>query len=375
MTQPKVAIVYDWLDTPVGGAEQVLQALHIAFPDAPLYTSQRIESRTTWLNEWDVRTTWLQLLPEWLRRQRFVMLFSPLAFETLDLHEFEVIISVTSATAKGVLTTPTQLHICYLLTPPRYLYSHRAMYFSSPLSSFIYRYVQASDQVAARRPDLTVPISHLVAARVRESYHFAPAKVMYPPVREITGSEMRQILLPTSPYVLVVSRLVAYKQIDLAIKACAQLGKPLVIIGTGPDESRLRQIAKDGPVIWLGQQPDDVVVTALTDAEALLMPGIEDFGITALEAAAVGTPTIMHTKSGVAEILDAKHAIHITESTVEAVVAAIRNLSSTKMNASQLRQIAQKYGTTSFVRQWQTYVTTEWQHHQANSRKDRHEST
>lgn len=364
---PRIAIVYDWLDTRRGGAEQVLQALHQAFSDAPLFTSHHVAEETPWLGQWSVTTSWLQHLPAWIRRQRMVMILSPLAFEMLDLSKYDVVISVTSATAKGVLTKPQQLHVCYLLTPPRYLYSHPQEYLSGFLRFFFQpflSYLSRWDRVAQSRPDRVIPISHLVQKRASVSYDLQTDEPLYPPVKLTAPQSLPDTLkMPDTPFFLVVSRMVSYKKVDTALQACSALGLHLVVVGSGPMSDTWRASSNSELIEWWGDQEDDVVQHLMSNAEALLMPGEEDFGITALEAAAQGTPTILHNQSGVAEILTTKYAVHLADDTVESMKKALSSFEKKKYPPQQLKQIAQKYATTSFVRHWQRVVTQLWKEH------------
>ena len=188
---PRIALVYDRVNTPYGGAEKVLLALHQAFPQAPLFTSV-FHPRAVWAKIFKIKTSFLQKVPFANQLHRFFVPLMPLAFESLDLSMYDIIISVTSAEAKGIITRPNQLHVCYMLTPTRYLYSHRAHYeqthwpFKIPLLNFFSRklfdYLTWWDQVAAQRPDVIIPISGLVKKRIEKYYQRAVSDVIYPPV-------------------------------------------------------------------------------------------------------------------------------------------------------------------------------------------------
>src|SRR5258708_2622600 len=170
-TSPKVALVYDRVNTHYGGAENVLLALHQIYPSAPLYTSVYNPQTATWAKVFDVRTSFLQKFPFAKKFHRLYVALMPLAFESFDLSEFDIVISISSAEAKGVLTKPNQLHVCYLLTPTRYLWSHAEEYqkdwLTGPIRALIFNYLRWWDQSAALRPDIFIPISQLVAERCR----------------------------------------------------------------------------------------------------------------------------------------------------------------------------------------------------------------
>ncbi len=378
---PKVALVYDWLTTPYGGAEKVLLALHQAFPEAPLFTSVYHPNLAPWAQVFDIRTTFLQHIPGATRFYRWLSPLMPLAFESLNLDEFDLIISITSAEAKGILTKPHQLHVSYLLTPTRYLYSHEAEYQSQFLSlpvlgsviRYGFKYLKWWDQSASARPDKIIPISEQVADRIKKYYAWPPEAVLYPPA-EVSAQPTDQKLfkrlakehrLP-GEYYLVISRLVPYKRIDLVILACQALGRPLVIIGDGPELLRLQALVASASnteqtILFLKHQPKSIVDTLLAQARGVLMPGVEDFGITALEATAAGKPVIVHAQSGVAEVIpDKTHGVHLQELTVEALISAILQLEESDFSPDQLQQSMTKYDTTSFVKSFKQRILDYW---------------
>lgn len=370
MSLPSIAIVYDWATTPYGGAEKVLSALHSAFPQAPLFTTIANKKKAVWLTNWQVHTSWLQNLPLATTHHRLYGLLMPLAFESLNLDDYQIIISVTSASAKGILTKPKQLHISYVLTPPRYIYTHRSEYLKSSLlrrlTNPFFKYVQWWDKVAAQRPDKVIAISQLVAHRIATHYHRQADMVIYPPLDPLAASQSPVHLPQPTKFFVVVSRLVSYKRIDLAIRASLKTQKPLVIIGDGPEMSRLQAIANNSPFIhFLGSQPDAITAWYLRHSQALVMPGIEDFGITALEAISAGSPVIVHQESGVSEILNQTNALFIHDLTVDALATAYKKLEQKPYNRNKLRQSVSKYVTTSFVKKFTAAIESYWSiHHQ-----------
>lgn len=375
MSSPSVALVYDRVNTPHGGAEQVLLALHQAFPTAPLYTSVYDSKKAPWAKVFDVKTSFVQSLPWAKNNHRLYAPLMPLAFESFDLDKYNIIISITSAEAKGVLTKPEQLHICYMLTPTRYLHSHREEYeqtswpFKIPLLSWIskklFNYLWWWDTSAAARPDVIIPISSLVKKRVEHYYHRETHHVVYPPLQltEVAPKESSRLTVPDT-FLLIISRLVSYKRIDLAIKAAKKLHMPLLIVGEGPARAELEHLS-DGHATFLGQVSESDKAHLLNKATALLMPGIEDFGITAVDAVAAGTPVILHTDSGAAELLpDDETAIHLQELSVDEIVSAIKKVSHIKINKLSLRKKLEKYAINNFVTQFNVIVRKEWEKHQ-----------
>jgi glycosyltransferase involved in cell wall biosynthesis len=361
--KPKVALVYDRANTTYGGAEKVLLALHQAFPQAPLYTSLHHHD-ARWAKNFDVKTSFLQKIPFANKLHRFFVLLMPLAFESFNLSEYDIVVSITSAEAKGVITRPNQLHVCYLLTPSRYLYSHRTHYeqthwpFKIPIINFfskkIFDYLSWWDQAAAFRPDVIIPISNLIKDRAKQYYHRNTEKIIYPPLdlnqlRPVENHEAYSPYYLPDKYYLVIARLVPYKRIELAIQACQRLNRNLVIIGEGPSQKKLEKIANES-TYFLGNVTSIQRQAILSQAQALLMPGIEDFGITALEAILSDKPVVLHKMTGAAELFkDEKVAIYLDKLSTKAVEKAILQLEQTEFSFSLIKKKLTKYAINDFI--------------------------
>jgi glycosyltransferase involved in cell wall biosynthesis len=383
-----IALVYDRVNTPYGGAEHVIAALHEAFPTAPLFTSVYDPQQAQWAQSFTVVASQVLSAIPWLQKQhRFLAPLMPLIFESHDLSTFDIVISVTSAEAKGILTLPHQLHVCYILTPPRYLYTHRQQYLDSlthfpPLRWFasqLLSYLTWWDQAAQARPDYYLPISQLVAQRTAHYYpHAQILSPLYPPVRVTAKlpqpshrfAQLHSLLmLPPQfkerAFALIVSRLVTYKQVDVAVEGCLLENTPLVIVGTGPEEHRLKDRYAHLPgVAFVGAQPDTVVLDLMKYSSVVLMPAEEDFGITALDAVAVGTPVILHQKSGAAEVLSfPEHGQTISETTPSALKKALVQLRQTHFDPLKLHKHVQQYSTDTFIRSFKQQVQTLWRRH------------
>lgn len=376
-TLPQIALVYDRVNTPYGGAEHVLEALHELFPEAPLFTSVYDPTRAQWAKAFHVTPSWVQRLPFAKRFHRHYVGCMPLAFESFDLDDYEIVISVTSAEAKGILTKPHQLHLCYLLTPTRYLWSHPDEYRQSRLFELIKRpiftYLKWWDRAAALRPDVYLPISKLVAQRCLLYYKREARPALYPPVEQ-PKTPMTSLALPDelvdaqieAGYYLVVARLVGYKKVERAVQACAQLRRPLVIIGDGPEYSRTASL-----ISTLGTQAKMKLIRSVQSTGlaayykncfAFLAPGEEDFGIAPLEANTYGKPCMLHHKSGAAEISEhAVASIHIHESSIEAVKAGIRQLEQHHWDSKRIAQTALQYNTKHFQKRFRAQVLQEWE--------------
>lgn len=321
----KVALVYDRVNK-WGGAERVLLALHKIFPKAPLYTSVYDKEHAKWAKVFDVRTTFLQKIPFAQSHHDVLASFMPIAFETFNFDEYDVVISVTSEAAKGIVTKPGTLHICISLTPTRYLWSGYKEYFKNPVLRFISRPIVALlrkwDFAAAQRPDSYIAISQEVARRLKK-YYRKVAPVIYPPI-ELTKTRLPR--KATNDYFLVVSRLVPYKKIDIAIHACNKLQLPLKIVGTGSQEHYLKSIA--GPTVeFLGNLTDNELIRYYNNCVALLFPGLEDLGLTVLEAQQYGKPVIAYKSGGAMEtVIEGKTGEFFAPQTAPALIKKLQLL-------------------------------------------------
>lgn len=388
---PNIAIVYDHLATPYGGAEKVLQALYQAFPEAPLYTSVYNKDTAQWAKVFNIKTTFLQHIPFLNTHHRLATIGMPLAFEMLQLDAYDVIISVSSSCAKGVVTKPHQLHICYLLTPTRFLFSHQEEYLESysflsipgikQLTTLVSKYLKWWDSIAIHRPDLVVSISNLISHRTKIFYDVDSNDVIYPPAT--TPPSTIEPSYVQKKYFFSLSRLVPYKRVDLCIESCLELQQPLIIAGDGPDKKYLTQIhpftfvrehnehlesfllscfsQHHAPVCFVGSVTESEKWRLLAHAQGLLMPGEEDFGITALEAASVGITSVIHKNSGVAEILDQRYALHLEDATLESVKNACILLQKNTTDSEKLVRYTKKYDTKTFITTFQQYVAKQWQ--------------
>jgi len=375
---PKIALVYDRVNTRYGGAEHVLESLHYLFPEAPLFTSVYDRENTPWASTIRVIPSFLQQFPFAQKLHRQYVAFMPLAFETLCLDDYDLVISITSAEAKGILTKPDQLHLCYLLTPTRYLWSHQAEYRQSwpaeQLKQQVFRYLRWWDKAAALRPDVYIPISKLVQRRCELFYQRTTDAVLYPPVelppRPDQPCPLPQLLSDqgtiASTYYLTVARLVGYKKIDLIIDACGQLKRQLVIVGDGPDFFPLQHYATQqypqAKIIFIRSVQSSELEAYYKNCRAFLAPGEEDFGIAALEAHAYGKPAILFTSSGAAEMSpDKQTSIHLQTQSAEALKQAIETLEQQKWSAAQIRDQVAQFGTEAFQRQFYDRVMMHWQ--------------
>ncbi len=350
----KVALVHDYLNQ-MGGAERVVMALHEIFPDAPIYTSiydpKRVDPA---FQKMDIRTSFMQKLPLVTKHHQPYLPLYPLAMESLDLRGYDLVLSSSSAFGKGVITRPETMHICYCHTPMRWCWNyyeyvereHLGKMARTILPFFITR-MRVWDQMSSMRVDHFIANSPVVAERIHK-YYRREAVIIPPPVEA-----SRFIFDPNTQsedYFLIVSRLIPYKRIDLAIQACNQLRLPLVIIGSGRDEEALKKMA--GPTIrFMGRLSDEEVLHYFAHCRAFLFPGEEDFGITPLEAQASGRPVIAYGAGGaLASIIDGVTGAFFHEQTVESLAAVLASFDERKYDPQTIRNHALEFDKPRFHR-------------------------
>jgi len=338
----KVAIVYDRVNK-WGGAERVLLALHNIFPDAPLYTSVYDEKRAPWAKIFpEVKTSFLQKFPFAKSNHEFLGTFMPLAFESFDFSKFDLVISVTSEAAMGIKTKPGTLHICYCLTPTRYLYSHHDLYFRNPVLRFFSRpevkYLRRWAKSASKRPDQFIAISSEIQNRIKK-YYQRDSAIIFPPV---TTSKVRT--KAKGKYYLLVSRLdFGYKKVDLAIKAFNKLKKPLVIIGAGREEKKLKRMAKSN-IKFTGNVSEKQLTEYYSNAKALIMPQEEDFGIVSIEAQSIGVPVIAYKKGGAIDtVIPGKTGIFFEKQKPESLIDAVKRFEKIRFVVDNLYTNAKRF--------------------------------
>lgn len=358
-TKPKVAIVHDWL-TNMGGAENTALALLEAFPGAPIYTSTYIPENVPAFNAYDVRTTYLQNLPGPLKKlHKFFPMLRVRAFEKLDLSEFDVIVSSSSAESKQVRKTrPNQVHICYCHTPIRYYWSHYAEYKKDPgfgklnwlvrlAMPLIVPSLKKADYKAAQEIDVFIANSSEVQKRIK-AYYDKPSTVVHPPVDVNRFEPARE----RNDYYVALGRQVPYKRIDLAVAAATSLGVKLKVYGNGSEHEKL--VAASGPSVEFftdrfGDASDEAVNDALNHAKGYIFPAEEDFGIVQVEALAAGAPVVAYGKGGALDIVDSESGILFPEQTVESVAAAIKELETKQFLPGTLRRKSKRFDKSLFI--------------------------
>jgi glycosyltransferase involved in cell wall biosynthesis len=329
----KVAIVYDRVNK-FGGAERVLLSLHTIWPDAPLFTAVYNPVRASWARVFRVMPSFINHIPTARHHHEWFAWLTPMAFESFSFDGYDVVISVTSAEAKSIITKPDTVHICYCLTPTRYLWSETPRYssvdiglpnsISSRVFSFLRPTLRRWDMVERSRPDYYIAISKRVANRIEMYYHRSVEAIIYPPV-DIRKFIPKQHTDKNDGYFLVVSRLVGYKRVDLIVDVFNDLGWPLVVIGDGWERTSLMQKAKKNIRFLSKHLTDDELVDYYQNCRAFVFAGEEDFGLVAVEAQACGKPVIAYKESGIEEIIrDEKTGILFREQTKASLIDALK---------------------------------------------------
>jgi glycosyltransferase involved in cell wall biosynthesis len=354
----RIAIVHDYLNQ-FGGAERVVSALHEIWPDAPIYTSIYDRNRMPKVFErMDIRPSFMQYFPGVFRFFKFYFLFYPLAFESFDLSEYDVILSSSSAFAKGARKGKDQLHLCYCYNPMRFVwrYDDYVKRESMPqliknVLPFLLAPVKRWDLQTAGNVDQYIAISRTVAGRIEQTYG-RESDIIYPPVE----TDLFRPSTVSQDYFLVVSRLNTYKRVDLVVEAFNQLDLPLKVIGSGPDLKRLKRLA--GPnVDFLGRQSDESLVKHIAECRALVFPGEEDFGIVPLEAMSSGRPVIAYRAGGALEtVIDGETGIFFEEQTVASLVKALKRFQFERFDKARIRLHAQSFDKEVFKRKIRDYV-------------------
>ncbi len=353
----KIALVHDWLNQH-GGAERVLEAMVALYPHAPIYTSLYApQQMPAAYRQWDIRTLWMDHLPAIHRHHQPYLPLYALAWQNLDLSGYEVVLSNKSGFCHGV-RTGAALHICYCLTPTRYVWQFDAYIQREripPATAMILkpviRLLRRWDYEAAQRVDHFVAISSEVQARIRRFYR-RESVVIYPPVETERYAPQEQ----QEDYYLVVSRLVPYKRIDLAVQACTRLGRPLIVAGDGRDRERLQALA--GPTVrFLGRVPQEQLPDLMARCRAFLFPGLEDFGIAPVEAQAAGRPVIAYRGGGALDsVIEGETGLFFDAQTVESLCAAIERFEGMTFDGARCRANAERFDRAVFEHQLAAFV-------------------
>lgn len=346
----RIAIVHDSISQ-YGGAEKVLEELHAAFPEAPVFIALwKPECLPKRVHDWDIRLSWLDKVPGARRFHRAFFPLYPSAMHSLDLTDFDVVLSSSSIFAHNVVTDPDAVHICYCHSPGRFLWDfagyaerERLGYATRAVVAAMLPSLRAMDTAAAQRVDCWISTSRLVQRRIRK-YYRRDSMLLPPPVNIAEfhlGPERGE-------YFLLMTRLVGWKRVDLVIEACNRLGAPLIVAGEGRDETRLRAMA--GPTIrFVGRVDGPEKAGFYARSIGLILPSVEDFGIAALEAMASGRPVIAFREGGALDtVRPGVTGEFFNEQTVECLANALLAFRPGRYDPRAIRAHAETFGSAAF---------------------------
>ena len=357
---PKAALVHDWL-TGMRGGEKVLEACARILPQAPIYTLFHFAGSVEPLESKSIRTSYLQRPARVVANYRYLLPLFPRAIESLDLSAYDVVLSSSHCVAKGAIRAKNAVHVCYCHTPMRYVWDQQKAYF--PDDSGVLGWVRQRlldrlrkwDIDTESRVDQYVANSTFVAQRIK-NYYGREAKIIHPPVDvdfycQSDGNASGGSSELDGSYALAVSALAPYKRLEVAIEGCARAGLRLKIVGTGPERSRLEALS-GGQVEFLDFQDEANLRELYRHAVCLLQPGIEDFGITPVEALACGCPVVALGRGGVLDIVeDGVHGVLYRDESAEALAAAIDKCRELRFNFLILRERATAFSAPRFHRE------------------------
>ncbi|RAR43025.1 glycosyltransferase [Paenibacillus sp. MDMC362] len=370
MRDLKIAIVHDYLNQ-MGGAERVVAVLHKMFPEAPIYTT--IVDRDKLLPELQnavIHTTWMQRIPGILNKFKLYFWLYPFSIRSINVKSYDLILSSSSAYAKGVRKGRQSLHVCYCYTPMRFVWDFDTYMESIQVPRLVKRIakwliypLKRWDKNNSEHVDRLIAISTIVKERIKQCYG-VNAPIIFPPV-EVSRFSVKEG--EPEDYFLVVSRLVSYKKIDLAIEACTQSGKRLIVIGDGPDRQRLEQLAGD-TITFLGRKSDEDVVRYMQNCKALIFPGIEDFGITPLEANACGRPIIAYYGGGALDTIIAEQTgLYFKEQSINSLKSTINRFDQYNWDPQYIRQHAEQFSEYIFIERMQSIIESSLKSREINS--------
>ncbi len=358
MQDKKIALVHDHLNQ-MGGAEKVLLEFHHIFPKSPIYTLIYDKNKIPLFKNCKIITSLLQNVPGSFNFFKWFLTFMPSAWESFDFSKYDIVLSSTSALAKGIITPSKSLHFCYCHTPTRYLWSDTHEYVSNLRIPVLMKRILISelkklrtwDFAAAQRVDHFIANSHFVAERIRK-YYRRNAQVIYPPVNIHKCYSNPQ----KENYYIVVSRIRPYKKVDLIVRAFNQLKLPIKIIGGGEYLNTLKKIAKPN-IQFLGEISDEEKYKYLSRAKAFIHPQEEDFGISAVEAMASGCPVIAYGSGGVLETIENKKTgLFFAEQEWESLAEAVLDADKLDFNHDFIKDQAARFNVQRFKEEIRDFI-------------------
>ncbi len=355
----KTALVHDWL-VGIGGAEKVLQSIAELYP-SPIYTLVKNEKelKKSYFGDQNLNSSFLQKLPLATKYFRNFLPLFPLAIEQFDLKNYDLVLSSSHAVAKGVMTYPHQLHICYCHTPMRYAwdlyheYLREVKGLKKLAAKWSLHYLRNWDIASSARVDHFIVNSNYIKKRVKKLYN-REAELIYPPV----FTHLFSINSKREDYYVTVSRLVPYKRVDLIVEAFSKLGKTLLVIGDGPDFNKIKAKASKN-IQLLGHLPDAAVAEYVSKAKAFVFAAEEDFGIALVEAQAAGIPVIAFGRGGALEtVIHQKTGLFFGEQTVAAIIEAVSSFERMQgqFDPYAIKQHAELFNAQRFKQQFKAFV-------------------
>jgi len=357
----KVALVYDRINK-WGGAERVLLALHEIFPNAPLYCAVADIQKAPWAKIFPrIYPSFIQKIPIFRNFHELLGWLTPIAFEQFNFDNYDLVVSVSSEAAKGVIVKPKTKHVSICLTPTRYLWSQKRFYYKKPqwplslipfykfFSKPFLNYAKYWDKIASKRADVVIAISNDVKKRIKK-YYKRDSVVIYPPVNVDYFNPVQKTKKENVKKLdyLVVSRLVPYKKVKLAVEAFNRIGRKLVVIGDGSEKKNLKKIAYKN-IEFVGIVSDMKLKKYYQLARALIMPQNEDFGIASVEAQSCGTPVIAYMKGGSCDtVVDGKTGVLFNKQTIDTLVDAVKRFDRMDFKTNDLVNNAKRFGSRNF---------------------------
>ncbi len=358
----KVAIVHEWFTT-YAGSERVVEQILDMYPNADIFTLVDFleENERKFLKDAKVTTSFMQKLPFARKHFRKFLLLMPYAIEQFDLSGYDLIISSSHAVAKGIITNPDQIHVCYCHSPIRYAWDMQPQYLKQSgwdkgIKSIIARYmlhkIRLWDFASSARVDYFIANSAFIARRIKKFYR-REAEVIFPPVDTNVGD-----LLDKEDFYVTASRMVPYKRIDLIVEAFSKMpDKKLIVIGDGPEEDRIKAKATGNNITFMGYLSTNKMMEYIKKAKAFVFAAEEDFGITPVEAQACGTPVIAYGKGGALEtVVESKTGLFFKEQTVDSVIEAINKFEKMSIKSKDCVTHANSFSIAKFKEKFSTFV-------------------
>jgi glycosyltransferase involved in cell wall biosynthesis len=355
----KLALVHDYLNQ-AGGAERVVECLHEAFPSSPVYTSIYDKKRMPDIfRAMDIRTSFMQHLPFVMKHFKKYLPLYPFAFESFDLSGYDMVLSSSSAWGKGIKKGKGATHICYCHSPMRFVWMYEDYIEKDEIGALVkmilppvLKWLKKWDLKTSKEVDHFIANSVTTQKRIKLFYG-RDSEVIHPPV---DTSFFKPYNSKIEDYFLVVSRLNPYKHIDLAVEAFNEIGSPLYIIGFGPDEKRLKRLARPN-IKFLGRLPDSEIVRHYSQCRAFILPGEEDFGLTPVEAQACGRPVIAYRSGGALEsVIDGQTGVFFDKQEKASLIGAIKKFSGMSFDPARIRENALRFDKNIFKRKIKGFV-------------------